>query len=229
MRTAALSTPANFGANGGTVSGVTVGDIGTRTVLRSIAAGDASNGTQRGGNGGSVLNVQVANHDIGVKTGAAYGYNTMGGIFAGLGGASGAGAKFAGLAGDVKIISANSIAAIAAGKNDAVRDANGNIVGYKPDLANTVAYIALNTVGHSASLPSDPGNALTDQIEFTYHPALALTASTSNSVTFERVPGGMQDGNQPQRRSFDLHADRPGPDHQRRWMPTPTRRPSRTR
>lgn len=170
-----LGTSASVGANGGSVTGVTIGDIGTQTIFRSISGGDASPGLVRGGAGGSVLSVQTQNQDIGVRTGLAYGYSTMGGIFAGKGGPS---SLTVGLAGNVEVINANSISAIAAGKS--------NI----PELANTVAYIKLNTVGFAAALPPDTGTAVTDQIEFTYHPVLVQTSGTAASQTFERVPGG---------------------------------------
>ena len=114
---------AKKGGIGGSVSDVSVGDpfnralIDPATIIRRIAAGDGGDVTVArgvGGLGGSVTEVRVA-EDIGVRSGVAFGYNTMGGIFAGSGGTSGAGGKVA-LAGNVIGISADSIASIVAGK-----------------------------------------------------------------------------------------------------------------
>ena len=132
---AGAGTSATAGARGGSVSGVNVDSLATGAIVRSIAAGDggaASPAFGIGGVGGTVTNVHVLG-DIGIRSGQHYGYGTMGGIFAGVGGAG----VTQGAAGSVTLVTANSIAAIVAGKNDA------------PQLATLVDGIFLN--GNQAS------------------------------------------------------------------------------
>jgi hypothetical protein len=105
------------GGAGGKVTGISVDDLAAGTIFRRIAAGAGGDSTVAkgiGGQGGSVTDVRV-DYDIGVRSGQAFGYDTMGGIFAGQAGLSGAGGKAA-LAGSVIDISANAIASIVAGK-----------------------------------------------------------------------------------------------------------------
>lgn len=122
------STTAAKGAAGGQVKGLGVGNIAPEAVLRSIAAGDGGDALRVGGKGGSVVDVQVLGHDIGVRTGEYFGYERMGGIFAGAGGSG----LTMGTAGSVTNISADSIAAIVAGKGDI------------PKLAERISDITLN-------------------------------------------------------------------------------------
>lgn len=122
------SGSASTGVAGGTIKGVGASDISPAAVLRSFGAGDGGDALRRGGTGGSVLNVEVLGHDIGVRTGLMYGYDQMGGIFAGLGGLG----VTAGKAGSVDGVSADSIAAIVAGKGSA------------PQLAEKIGHITLN-------------------------------------------------------------------------------------
>jgi hypothetical protein len=113
------------GAAGGSVNGVQVSnldqdlsdptDLSQQTVFRSVAAGNggsagAANG--KGGVGGSINGVFVLAHDIGIRTGLVFGYESAGGLFAGVGGA---GSK-PGLNGSVTNIQANAIASIVAGR-----------------------------------------------------------------------------------------------------------------
>lgn len=100
------------GANGGSVTNVEVAGLTLGTILRSIAAGDGGNGSAKGGRGGSVEKIFVLGTDIGDRFGGAFGYETMGGIFAGLGGTGGPG----GLNGSVIDIRAEAIASIVAGR-----------------------------------------------------------------------------------------------------------------
>lgn len=89
-------------------------EIVTALTVQKIAAGDGGNtavGT-KGANGGSVSLANVYG-DIGVRYGQTYGFNAMGGIFAG---AAGTGAVSNGIAGNVTDISASSIASIVAGR-----------------------------------------------------------------------------------------------------------------
>lgn len=116
------------GANGGSVSGLTIVDVSTDAVFRHIAAGDGGDALKKGGTGGSVSQVNVLGHDIGVRAGELYGFNTMGGIFAGAGGL----AEKEGQSGSVTVINADAISAIVAGR------------GATPKLANKVENIYLN-------------------------------------------------------------------------------------
>ena len=116
------------GAAGGSVNGVQVSnldvgpgglpaptDLTLQTIFRSVAAGNGGNASPTngvGGAGGSINGVFVSAHDIGIRTGAAFGYDSAGGLFAGVGGT---GLK-AGLNGSVTNIQANAIASIVAGR-----------------------------------------------------------------------------------------------------------------
>ena len=119
---------ASTGAKGGSVSVVNIVEISTDAILRHIAAGDGGDALKVGGAGGSVSKINVLAHDIGVRDGEVYGFNTMGGIFAGAGGA---GAK-EGATGSVSVINADTIATIAAGR------------GATPKLATKVDNIYVN-------------------------------------------------------------------------------------
>lgn len=120
------------GAKGGDVRSVAVTDIGG-VIFRSLAAGDGGDSSAKGGLGGSVDNVRVFGHTLGVKTGQVYGYSTMGGVFAGAGGAGGtAKGQGPGDAGNVSNLSADSVSAIVAGKLAA------------PKLVQKVSNITLN-------------------------------------------------------------------------------------
>lgn len=163
------------GAHGGSVSGVVALDIGgNETIFRSVSGGDGGPGIKQGGGGGSVTSVRVAGHDIGVRSGQIYGYDTMGGIFAGVGGAGNAGAATgvttgkAGLAGNVTNISADSISAIAAGKSNA------------PQLANTVSNIILNDVTVKTDVGLPPLRSTDNTSLFTL---------TVNGTTTDVLPG----------------------------------------
>ena len=181
-------TAVSAGARGGSVSNVVVrANIGDGTLLRSIAAGDGGPGTVTGGAGGSVTNVRAENHDIGVRTGVPFGYSTMGGVFAGKGGDATTVAKN-GIAGNVTIISADSISSIVAGKF-----LSGPRQG-QFDLANTVSNIKLNG---THELAPTLGTVFTDSFEFAFHPVLFQTASGSDTQTFERIPGGSSSAQQP--------------------------------
>jgi hypothetical protein len=103
------------GAKGGDVRGVGVFKLDAQAIFRSVAAGYGGDALKTGGLGGTIDQVSVRDHDIGLRTGAVFGYTAMGGLFAGLGGAGlGVGGK-AGLNGNVTNINANSIASIVAG------------------------------------------------------------------------------------------------------------------
>ena len=118
----------NTGAKGGSVNGVTVIDLSESAVLRHITAGDGGDAIKKGGVGGSVTNVNVVNHDIGLRRDVPFGYDSMGGIFAGAGGV----AATKGIAGNVTGITADAIGSIVAGR------------GTVPELVNKVESIYLN-------------------------------------------------------------------------------------
>lgn len=138
---------ANSGAKGGSVTGVSMHDISAEAILRHIVAGDGGNALKTGGAGGSVSKVNILDHDIGVRDGELYGFDTMGGIFAGAGGT---GAK-EGVNGSVTIVNADMIATIAAGRD------------LTPKLVTKVDNIYLNDSNllkdsTGAFLPSLPGS-----------------------------------------------------------------------
>lgn len=140
---------AKVGGTGGSVSNVSVSNLEEGTVFRNVGAGDGGIG-KRGGQGGSISGVRVLGHDIGVRYGADFGYDSMGGVFAGLGGV---GSKSNGLAGNVYNVSADAIAAIVAGK------------ALVPEAANVVAYVTVNggnllTESRGALLTGFVGGAL---------------------------------------------------------------------
>ena len=116
------------GAKGGDVSGVRIIDVSPLAIFRHITAGNGGDASKRGGTGGSIGNINVVGHDIGLRSGVAYGYDSMGGIFAGDGGS----ATVKGLAGNVTSITADAIGSIAAGR------------GAAPQLVNKVESIYLN-------------------------------------------------------------------------------------
>jgi len=136
------STLVGAGGAGGGLASISISNIGDDTILRSVAAGDGGNGGTKGGIGGSVNKLDVLNHDIGVRTGEVFGYNTMGGLYAGLGGSapSQSGTVMA-KSGSVTNVTANSIASIVAGRADT------------PGMAEKVENIYLN--GNQALKDSD--------------------------------------------------------------------------
>lgn len=109
------STGGSTGAAGGSILNLDVTNIDAATNFRSVAAGDGGAALKKGGAGGSVTGVMVQAHDIGARTGVAFGYDTQGGIFAGVGGATPLGGK-AGVNGNVINVSADAIASIVAGR-----------------------------------------------------------------------------------------------------------------
>ncbi len=172
------------GAKGGAVDDLIVSGIGATTTFRSIAGGDGGAGSLTGGLGGSVKNVRVLDQTIGVMSGQVYGYNTMGGIFAGLGGDG----ATDGLAGNVQFVSADSISAIVAGKAAA------------PGLVEQV-----NNVSVNAGPPLLPALATSINTEFvlTFHPIMQVVTNVEGGgalpeqQTITRLLGGTGSTNQP--------------------------------
>ena len=117
------------GSRGGSVNRVSIFGIADETILRSIAAGDGGEARRDGGNGGSISGVRVLGHEIGIRTGQDFGYDSMGGLFAGAGGEGG---RSDGRAGNVKNVSADAIASIVAGKS------------LTPDAVNIVDSVTVN-------------------------------------------------------------------------------------
>ncbi len=126
---------ASYGAAGGNAQLISIGGLAPDTIVQSIAAGNGgianpTNGV--GGAGGSILGVSVSHHEIGQRTGALFGYNNAGGLFAGAAGA----AKFNGVSGNVEYVNADAIASIVAGRTAT------------PQLAQNVDHIYLNDNTH---------------------------------------------------------------------------------
>ena len=133
---------ATRGAKGGDVKNIAVTNLDPDAHVRSVAAGDGGQADLvkgQGGDGGSVTGVRliggadlvtdaILSADIGIRSGQVFGYDTMGGVFAGAGGAGGKTAK----AGSVSNVSADSIAAIVAGRSAV------------PQLVEKVEKISLN-------------------------------------------------------------------------------------
>ncbi len=175
----ASSTGVNVGAKGGNVTNVSVSNIGG-TLFRSVAAGNGGDAALTGGTGGSITNLAVLGTtfdptgapvltpspgDIGQRTGAVFGYASMGGIFAGAGGTA---ANGVGVAGSVSYVNADSIASIVAGRNAA------------PAEVSSVSHITLNgfnLLHDSLGAFGKPGSATRNTLSFdsTYY-------STANFV-----------------------------------------------
>jgi hypothetical protein len=162
------------GAAGGDVTSVEIAGLEVGTILRSIAAGDGGNGTGHGGRGGNVQKTFVLATDIGDRFGGDYGYTTMGGIFAGLGGTG----AVAGLNGSVTDIRAESIAAIVAGR------------GASPDFAERVEKITIATSNVPVDLlkVEDSDFDLSDGGDLDYGTVVLTAYQTNNLIGFYRDP-----------------------------------------
>lgn len=156
------ATAAKRGASGGNVTNVGIGvnvydsnflenpdnafAIAPGTIIRHVAAGnggDTGLANGRGGSGGSVTGLN-AHADIGVRSGEGFGFSTMGGIFAGMGGANTAAPANSGVAGSVLNVTADAIATIVAGRVEA-----GDTLEMR-NLANVVDRIILNGLENAA-------------------------------------------------------------------------------
>ena len=112
-----------FGGKGGSVQNIASTPA---MVVRAVAAGDGGDvlaGTAKGAAGGTVNKVDVAG-DLGLRSGANFGFATdgskMGGVFAGLGGSNSSApfdAKLTGVNGNVTNLTAQAISAIVAGRS----------------------------------------------------------------------------------------------------------------
>ena len=112
-----------FGGKGGSVQNIASTPA---MVVRAVAAGDGGDvlaGTAKGAAGGTVNKVDVAG-DLGLRSGANFGFATdgskMGGVFAGLGGSNSSApfdAKLTGVSGNVTNLTAQAISAIVAGRS----------------------------------------------------------------------------------------------------------------
>lgn len=155
------------GAKGGSVSNINVVEISKEAIFRNVSAGKGGDAFNKGGAGGSVSKVSVLEHDIGVRNGEVYGFNTMGGVFSGVGGA---GLK-SGTNGSVTVINADVIATIAAGR------------GAIPQLASKVENIYLNDSkllkdSTQAFLANIPGS---EQVFRFGGPAISSTETTQGT------------------------------------------------
>ncbi|MES2572647.1 MAG: hypothetical protein V4710_21670, partial [Verrucomicrobiota bacterium] len=118
-----------------------------RTVIQSVSAGNGGNtglASGKGGKGGDVRGLNT-HEDIGIRSGVAFGYSGMGGIFAGAGGLNTSVSHSAtvleardGQAGSVLQVTADAIAAIVAGRPE-----TGDILTIR-NLATRVDDIILN-------------------------------------------------------------------------------------
>lgn len=108
---ASAAASAKVGGSGGSIRGLAIAELEAGTILRRVVGGDGGDGGAKGGSGGSIINARVEG-DIGVRSGIGFGYDQMGGIFAGLGGLG----ATSGAAGNVTDVSADAISAIVAGK-----------------------------------------------------------------------------------------------------------------
>jgi len=156
---------ARTGAKGGDVRGVQVGAIGDATIFRSVAAGNGGSGIN-GGLGGTIDQLSVLDHDIGLRTGAAFGYASMGGLFVGAAGKASGGK--AGLAGNATNINANSIASIVAGRAAV------------PEFAQTVENIYLN--GNQQLLQRDNSFAANSSFQLTFGANSTVFLAKDSSV-----------------------------------------------
>jgi hypothetical protein len=105
------------GGAGGSVSGVNAaGGLDVKTIAAGDG-GDAGFAGGRGGLGGSVSAVNV-DGDIGFRTGQVFGFDTMGGVFAGRGGSGdpGLAGTADGRSGNVLTVTASAISSIVAGR-----------------------------------------------------------------------------------------------------------------
>ena len=148
------SATATAGGKGGDVKFISVSNLDPDTLLRSVGAGDGADAAAlkgKGGMGGTIDNVHVLGGvdvatgavlpgDIGVRQGQSFGYDTMGGVFAGKGGA----AAVVGLAGNVTNVTADAIAAIVAGKS------------LTPTFAEKVEKITLNGLDRLKTAGNSP-------------------------------------------------------------------------
>lgn len=136
------------GGVGGSVTGFT--SLEETLLVRNIVAGDGGNTAQgaKGANGGSVSTISVAG-DVGLRTGADFGYNSMGGIFAGNGGT---GVTSGGTAGSVLGVSADFVASIVAGRDASNIGLVAKVDGVK---LNGLTKLTVNTLDDSfANAPS---------------------------------------------------------------------------
>lgn len=188
---------ATKGAKGGFIKNLSINNLDPNALLKSVAAGngglaDPAKGT--GGEGGTIDGVRVIggtdlrtletlSADIGYRSGKVYGFTSMGGLFAGV---AGAGLK-AGLAGSVRNISADSIAAIVAGREDAPQAAE------KVELISLNGLTELQTGKNSPFTISYTGGGTTGLLTFTDPLSVqtavnGLLAPAPDTVAITRTP-----------------------------------------
>ena len=182
---------ARVGGLGGSVRVIDIDSIDNRTLVRSVGAGDGGDARVVGGTGGSLVSVHLRNHDLGERTGEAFGYNRMGGAFAGTGGA----ALRKGLSGNVVDLNANSIAAIVAGRGDVpvnILDGDGKTVAtivaggsHAPDLAEVVTGTYVN--GSDTELLTTRNLALVANSAFRLKFGVDETQQLAGGSTAEQV------------------------------------------
>ncbi len=192
---AGQATGAKKGAAGGEVNAATIFNLDFATNVQHVAAGDGGVAVKKGGAGGSITEIHVgqpgdATADIGVRSGAAYGYGlgSAGGIFAGVGGT---GKKLVGVNGDVTHITANAISSIVAGKTGTVHLVNlvddiqleGNVAAAVTPGGSYTNFNVANIVG-SVQNPNLAGDTTTGAGgASTYHAGDGLVAALNVTMT----------------------------------------------
>lgn len=167
-----------FGGRGGSVQNIASTPA---MVVRVVAAGDGGDvlaGTAKGAAGGTVNKVDVAG-DLGLRSGAAFGFATdgsaMGGVFAGRGGINSSApldATLTGVSGNVTNLTAQAVSAIVAGRTSSPVLVNlvdgiylrGNTAAAVDAVGGFTNFGVANLVGGKASsATSDP---LADQFHY---------------------------------------------------------------
>ncbi len=203
------ATAAKRGAAGGDVSTATIFNLDAGTVVQHLAAGDGASALKRGGAGGSLTEIHVGRAgdlvaDIGLRSGAAFGYAVggAGGLFAGVGGT---GSKSIGVNGDVTNVTAAAVSSIVAldkanpgvihlanvvdgidlaGNTPPVANADGSFTNF--DTAILVGSIQDPTAAGASTFK--PGDGLVAATNFTsnrdFFPEAILTYNTAGVLQF---------------------------------------------
>lgn len=164
------------GSKGTAGDGGSISKVATApgVVLQFLAAGNGGDSPAKAGRGGSLTEINTFG-DIGTRSGAAFGSDGMGGLFAGLGG-TGGDAKLNGQAGSVTQITAAAISAIVAGRPTTASPADfglahlvdrvflrgltpamADIDPLSPDFGAFLNFSSANLVGGVAGNPAAPG------------------------------------------------------------------------
>ena len=209
---AGVSTGAKVGAKGGSVNQVQVigldliddpvngpvlKPMDQQTDFQSIAAGNGTNAVNgKGGAGGSITEIHVQNHDIGLRTGAVFGYNSAGGLFAGVGGTGKTDptGKSNGVNGGVSQVNADAIASIVAGRTSSPQMAQSvdHILLNKNNLITQKTFVAPGsytlTFGANTTLPL-PAGATNVQVQNALNGLQSILDAGGVTVSYGQLPG----------------------------------------